>query len=62
MSYQLYSVPRGCGEVPDTVLPAGIVVGVIRAENLSYRRRQLVFAAALLTVMAILVQGEAVMA
>lgn len=59
---QLNPVPGRGGEVPDAVLPAGVVVGVVGAEHLPNRGGELVLAAALFAVVAILVQGEPVVA
>lgn len=53
---------RGGGEVPDALLAGRIRVGIVGAEHFAVGRADFVFAAALLAVVAVLVQGETVVA
>jgi hypothetical protein len=61
-THQLYPVSRRGGEMPNAVLAAWIVVRVVGARHHPVGRRDLVLAAALLAVVAVLVQGEPVVA
>ena len=53
---------RGGGEVPDAVLPAGVVVGVVGAEHFPHGGGYFMLAAAFFAIVAIFMQGEPVVA
>ena len=59
LSHQLYPVPRRGGEEPDAVLPGGVIVREVRGGELALGGEDLVLAPALLAVVRVLVEHEA---
>lgn len=59
---QFYPVTRLRGEMPDAIFTAGIIIRVVRRSDRPHGRGDLVFATALLAIVAVIVQRETVVA